>query len=112
MLYMFLAAPSVTAGGLAAGGAAMAAAGARIPTFALLLAVALFGYVIWTTDRLTSLARPRSPSRQQPGPCPRRGHVAASRQALAGRGHRCGGRPGPGPDAPAMSLRLAAASRS
>jgi hypothetical protein len=33
-----------------------AATGARIPTFALLLALGLFGYVIWTTDRLSSLA--------------------------------------------------------
>jgi hypothetical protein len=55
MLYMFLALPSAGAGGLAAG-TAMAATGARIPTFALLLALGLFGYVIWTTDRLSSLA--------------------------------------------------------
>jgi len=59
-----------------------AAAGARIPTFALLLAVALFGYVIWTTDRLTSLA------------------PAAVTVAAGGRA--------PVPSAPAMSLRLAA----
>jgi hypothetical protein len=82
MLYMFLAAPSVTAGGLAAGRTAMAAAGARIPAFALLLAVALFGYVIWTTDRLTSLA------------------PAAVTVAAGGRA--------PTTVAPAMSLRLAA----
>jgi hypothetical protein len=96
MLYMFLAAPSVTAGGLAAGGNAMAAAGARIPTFALLLAVALFGYVIWTTDRLTSLA-PAAVTVAAGGqaPVPAAVTVAAGGQA-------------PVPAAPAMSLRLAA----
>ena len=110
MLYMFLAAPSVTAGGLAAGGTAMAAAGARIPTFALLLAVALFGYVIWTTDRLTSLA-PAAVTVTTGGqasvpavvtvaaggqaPVPAAVTVAADGQASV-------------PAAPAMSLRLAA----
>jgi hypothetical protein len=85
MLYMFLAVPPAAAGGgLAAGGTSMAAAGARIPTFALLLAVALFGYVIWTTDRLTSLT-------------PATVAVAAGGQA-----------PATLPAAPAMSLRLAA----
>jgi hypothetical protein len=82
MLYMFLAIPSAGTGGLAAG-AAMAATGARIPTFALLLAVGLFGYVIWTTDGLTSLA-------------PATVTVGA------------GGPPSPASPAPAMSLRLAA----
>src|ERR1700729_3740358 len=98
MLYMFLAAPSVTAGGLAAGGTAMAAAGARIPTFALLLAVALFGYVIWTTDRLTSLAPAAvtvttggqasvpavvTVAAGGPGPSPRRGHRGSGRPGLS-----------------------------
>ena len=59
MLYMFLALPSARAGGLAAGTAMAAATGARIPTFALLLALGLLGYVIWTTDRLSSLALAR-----------------------------------------------------
>jgi hypothetical protein len=110
MLYMFLAAPSVTAGGLAAGGTAMAAAGARIPTFALLLAVALFGYVIWTTDRLTSLA-PAAVTVPAGGraPVPSAVTVAASGQALAPAAVTvaAGGR-APVPSAPAMSLRLAA----
>jgi hypothetical protein len=108
MLYMFLATPSVTAGGLAAGRTAMAAAGARIPTFALLLAVALFGYVIWTTDRLTSLAPaaatvavsgqasvPATVTGGASGQAPVPAAVAADGQA-------------PVPAAPAMSLRLAA----
>jgi hypothetical protein len=108
MLYMFLATPSVTAGGLAARRTAMAAAGARIPTFALLLAVALFGYVIWTTDRLTSLAPaaatvavsgqasvPATVTGGASGQAPVPAAVAADGQA-------------PVPAAPAMSLRLAA----
>ena len=56
MLYMFLAAATVAkaaAGGSAMGG--MAAGAAHFPTLALVLAVALFGYVVWTADRLSSL---------------------------------------------------------
>jgi hypothetical protein len=110
MLYMFLAAPSVTAGGLAAGGTAMAAAGARIPTFALLLAVALFGYVIWTTDRLTSLA-PAAVTVAAGGqaPIPAAVTVAASGHAPAPAVVTvAAGGEAPVPSAPAMSLRLAA----
>jgi hypothetical protein len=110
MLYMFLAAPSVTAGGLAAGGTAMAVAGARIPTFALLLAVALFGYVIWTTDRLTSLA-PAAVTVPAGGqaPVPAAVTVAASGQALAPAAVTVAASgQAPVPSAPAMSLRLAA----
>jgi hypothetical protein len=108
MLYMFLAAPSVTAGGLAAGRTAMAATGARIPTFALPLAVALFGYVIWTTDRLTSLA-PAAVAASGQAPVPAAVTVAASGQtpAPAAVTVAAGGR-APVPSAPAMSLRLAA----
>jgi hypothetical protein len=56
MLYMFLAISSARSAGPASG---MLMAGppgsARFPTLSLVLAVALLGYVIWTTDRLTSL---------------------------------------------------------
>jgi hypothetical protein len=110
MLYMFLAAPSVTAGGLAAGGTAMAAAGARIPTFALLLAVALRGYVSWTPDRRTSLT-PAAGTVAAGGqaPVPAAVTVAASGQAPAPAAVTvaAGGR-APVPSAQAMSLRLAA----
>lgn len=104
MLYMFLAIPSATAGGLTAGGTAMAAAGTRIPTFALLLAVGLFGYVIWTTDRLTSLA-PAAVSVAASGPVPvsapgGSGPVPFPVSTVVGSG--------PTPAVPAMSLRLAA----
>ena len=57
MLYMFLAAATVAkagAGGSAMGG--MAGGGAHFRTLALLLAFALFGYVVWNADRLSSLA--------------------------------------------------------
>jgi len=55
MLYMFLAADTVAkARGSAMSG--MAAGAAHLPTLALVLAFALFGYVIWTADRLSSLA--------------------------------------------------------
>ena len=56
MLYMFLAAATVAKA--AAGGSAMsgmAGGAAHFPTLALVLAVALFGYVVWTADRLSSL---------------------------------------------------------
>jgi Domain of unknown function (DUF5134) len=59
MLYMFLAATSGATAAAGHGGAstgAMAAGPARFPTLALLLAVALFGYVVWTADRLPGLA--------------------------------------------------------
>ncbi len=59
MLYMLLAsageaAASGAASGLAAG--RMAAGTAHFPTLALILAVALLGYVVWTADQLPSLA--------------------------------------------------------
>lgn len=102
MLYMFLAVPSARAGGLTAGTAMTAAAGARIPTLALLLALGLFGYVIWTTDRLTSLA-PATVTVTAGG-------VTAGGPAtvtVTAGGVTAGG-PAPVSAAPAMSLRLAA----
>ena len=57
MLYMYLAVAAVAkaaAGGSAMGG--MAAGGAHFRTLALVLALALFGCVVWTADRLSSLA--------------------------------------------------------
>ena len=57
MLYMYLAVATVAkaaAGGSAMGG--MAAGGAHFSTLALVLAMALLGYVVWTVDRLSSLA--------------------------------------------------------
>lgn len=57
MLYMFLAVSAVKAGssgsGMSMGGSGSAT---RFPTLALVFALALVGYVIWTADRFTSLA--------------------------------------------------------
>jgi hypothetical protein len=57
MVYM-LAAVITTAAHGGSGGSGMSgmAGGAHFPTLALILALCLLGYVIWTTDRLTSLA--------------------------------------------------------
>jgi Domain of unknown function (DUF5134) len=57
VLYMLLAAATVAKA--AAGGSAMsgvAGGAAHFPTLALVLAFALFGYVVWNADRLSSLA--------------------------------------------------------
>jgi len=57
MVYMFLAvgsAAKAASGG--SGMSGMAAGTAHYPTLALFLAFALFGYVVWTADRLPSLA--------------------------------------------------------
>ncbi|HXW44664.1 MAG TPA: DUF5134 domain-containing protein [Streptosporangiaceae bacterium] len=56
MVYMLAAMPSAAATASGSGMSGMAGAAARFPTLALLLALALFGYVIWNADRLTSLA--------------------------------------------------------
>ena len=55
MLYMLLAAATV-AKAAGSGMSGMAAGAAHFPTLALLLASALFGYVVWNADRLSSLA--------------------------------------------------------
>jgi Domain of unknown function (DUF5134) len=55
MVYMLAAVPSAGAAGVS-GMSGMAGGAARFPTLALVFAVGLFGYVIWTADRLTSLA--------------------------------------------------------
>lgn len=58
MLYMFLAVSPARTGpamaGVAVGG--QSASTIRYPIFAVALALALFGYVVWITDRLPSLA--------------------------------------------------------
>jgi hypothetical protein len=56
MVYMLAAMPSASAASSGSGMAGMAGGAARFPTLALVFALALFGYVIWTADRLTSLA--------------------------------------------------------
>jgi hypothetical protein len=60
MLYMFLAVAPARAGGPGRSGSGMAMGGptgsaTTFPTLALVLTLALVGYVIWTADRFTSL---------------------------------------------------------
>jgi Domain of unknown function (DUF5134) len=57
MVYMFLAAPPASTGPALAGVVmdGRSAASIRFPVLALTLAVALFGYVMWVTDRLPSV---------------------------------------------------------
>jgi hypothetical protein len=72
MLYMLLAVSGAGTGGAVHRTTAMsgaAAGAARLPTLALVFVLALLGYVIVTTDRLTSLQRvraaaPAAPARQ------------------------------------------------
>jgi hypothetical protein len=59
MLYMFLALPAVSPGrggsGMSAmGRAAMSATASRFSLLALVLALFMFGYVVWVGDRLTA----------------------------------------------------------
>jgi cytochrome b561 len=87
MLYMLLAATS--AAKAAAGGSAMnglAGGAAHAPTLALVLAVALLGYVVWTADRLPALARVTAlAARSQPAPSrAARGTAPALARAGAG----------------------------
>ena len=56
MLYMFLAVTSAKATSGGTGTSGMAGGAARFPTLALILAFGLFGYVVWTADRLPGLA--------------------------------------------------------
>ena len=57
MLYMFVALPSSLAGrGAAAGMAAMSASASRFSFLALLMALFMFGYVVWVGDRLSARA--------------------------------------------------------
>ena len=121
MLYMFLAVtpartgPPVTAIGMAGGPAGTA----RFPVLALALALALFGYVMWITDRLASVpavaaiglalagAGPARPGTGSPG----RMTAVAAQDRWPGMPRRAGmlrpGRPWPRRGVP-LSPRLAA----
>jgi cytochrome b561 len=81
MLYMLLAATSTAktvSGGSTPSG--MAGGAAHSPTLALVLAVALLGYVVWTADRLPALARVSAlAARSKPAPA----LAAASKPAPA-----------------------------
>jgi Domain of unknown function (DUF5134) len=57
MVYMFAAVTTVAKAASAGSGMGDMGGPARFPTLALILAVTLFGYVIWTADRLSALSR-------------------------------------------------------
>ena len=122
MLYMFLAVtpartgPPVTAIAMAGGPAGTA----RFPVLALALALALFGYVMWITDRLASVpavaaiglalagAGPARPGSGWPGQMTAAAAPAGDADAAPWPAHRAGaGRPGPRRGVP-LSPRLAA----
>jgi len=110
MVYMFAAAGSMktTSGsamsGMAAGGAA------HFPTLALVFAFVLFGYVIWTTDRLNSLAPVAVLARRTRALVGAGGGRMAEAVAVAGGGQsqpQAGDPPAPGAGTP-LSPALAA----
>jgi hypothetical protein len=121
MLYMFLAVtpartgPPVTAIGMAGGPAGTA----RFPVLALALALALFGYVMWITDRLSSVpavaaiglalagAGPARPGTGSPGRMTAAAAVPAAAGDAAPGGDAAASRPGPRRGVP-LSPRLAA----
>jgi hypothetical protein len=61
MVYMFAAVTTAAKGAAGSGMSGMGGA-ARFPTLALVFALALFGYVVWTADRLPALARVSAPA--------------------------------------------------
>jgi hypothetical protein len=56
MLYMLLAVTSVTAAAGESGMGGMTGGAAHFPTLALVFAFSLFGYVVWTADRIPGMA--------------------------------------------------------
>jgi cytochrome b561 len=75
MLYMLQAMPgprSPSLGMPMPGMSGTAGAGGSFPVLALVLALFMLGYVVWTTDRLASLTRARTAS---PAPRPARDHA-------------------------------------
>ena len=102
MLYMFLAVtPARTGSPVTAIGMAGGPAGtARFPVLALALALALFGYVMWITDRLASVPAVAAIGLAAAGDAASAGDAAPGEDATAGR-------PGPRRGVP-LSPRLAA----
>lgn len=120
MLYMFLAVPGSRPGGPGAGTPMSGMAGSpgtagSFPALAVVLALFMLGYVVWTTDRLTSLARARTAG---PAPSVARdparlpvtvGAMAAvSRQDGPGASGAAGNWHGPPADGPMLDPGLAA----
>ena len=108
MLYMLLplhgSRPAHAGAGMAmAGMAASAAPAGSFPALAVVLALFMLGYIVWTTDRLAALARARTTpalARTAARP-PRRG--AAPRSTPADAGARHGNQAGGAALAPALA---------
>ena len=75
----------------------MAAGAAHLPTLALVLAFALFGYVIWTADRLSSLA-PVAALAARVAPAPLFAEASAGGRASFAAAGGAGGHGTPGDD--------------
>ena len=77
------------------------------PALALVLALFMLGYILWTTDRLASLSRARGRRAQEAGPRPR--PPPPHRQPSAGSARPRLGAPRAGPaGSPSLAPRLAA----
>jgi hypothetical protein len=112
MLYMLLAIPAARHGpGMAMPGMGMSPGGqAGFPALAVVLALFILGYMLWTTDQLATLARARTPTA---GPAripehPARVTIPADRGAASGPSTA-----GPAPSAGQLPLapRLASVSK-
>ena len=93
MLYMLLplhgSRPAHGGAGMAMAGMATSAAPAgKFPALAVVLALFMLGYIVWTTDRLAALARARTtPALGPDGDASPRRYGAASTPAGAGTQH-------------------------
>ena len=113
MVYMLAVAGGAASasGATGAGGAGISgmagAGGGHVPTLALAFSLVLFGFVVWTTDRLTSLAPVTALARRaSPGPGPGDAAPGAAAGADPGESPRLPAAP-PGRAVP-LSPRLAA----
>ncbi len=97
MLYMFLAVTGIKASAGGSGMSGMGGGTAHFTTLALLLAAGLFGYVVWTADRLPGMATVTAYTASSVPVPVLAGAAARSKRSPASRPrHARGGRPGPG----------------
>jgi Domain of unknown function (DUF5134) len=108
MIYMLLAVrgprPVQAGAPMPMAGMGASAGPAGFPALAVVLALFMLGYIVWTTDRLTALARPKA-TVAQPGGDRDRLSVAAPPRAAAGP------RPGDQAGRPALAPKLAACGK-
>lgn len=117
MLYMLLQRPAhATAGTAMPGMAASGEPAASFPALAVVLALFMLGYIVWTTDRLTSPARANTSAA---GPRRTTGYWTSAAAGPAARNHgataasnlAAGTRHGDQPDRPALAPKLAACGK-